>query len=440
MEALCALFDSVSWFGELISRTNDKDQELCTLSATVSSIYASVRAFVADMSLQERQMVFASNVVWPELLEELKKCDEVIKRNVQASEAARLEDISNTAGPISSVRRRLSNVSTAGRVAGRETLEAIGSKLGKVGGFFRLPVDELDIIRQCCKELDRLVPILQLAIVAHGATGAGRGVKRPLQDYRGSSALEPLSRCSRPAALAGDAAGGPGPHHLDEVLLQLVSDFPAARGVELAVLTVEELRRASAATASTSLETIASGGSESGSSPNTKVFGRQELRDKVPRQLTMVHEPGKKPEPFSRFVSRDHFTLEVLPEQEAPESSPTQDTLDMPTLAMGGITASPESQAATLAMGGASPSQRTEDLSRRPIAMAKGMTRSGLHLRLSAETMWRWKDKDTAVELHVGDRIALLLESPPGTYIPGPQRDLQEDEARCLLGVEFQRR
>mmetsp|Transcript_64545 Transcript_64545/g.114785 ORF Transcript_64545/g.114785 Transcript_64545/m.114785 type:complete len:447 (-) Transcript_64545:41-1381(-) len=439
MEALCGLFETVSCLGDLLSRSDSKDQELCSLSNTVESISASVRAFVADMTLEERQDVFQSNKVWSDLLEQLKKCDKVIRRNLEASSQAdlnRLEDELSAGTALTSFRRRLSNVTTAGRAAGRETLEALSGRMGRLGSMFRLPEDELTIIRESSKELSRLVPILQLAILAHGP----RGTKRAHPGSNGRQAIQP----SRPRfeALAGDAAGGPGPPPTDDLVLQLVSDYPAARGVELPVLRTDELRSSSTAASSTSVETVGSASENgTGSGASRKVFGRQELRDKVPRQLTMIHEPGQPPQSFSRFVSRDLFVVEVLPESTPTESDPIadQDTMEMPTLVMNGISASPDSLPATLVMGGISQSPPRVEAARRAIAMATGMARSGLHLQIAGETKWCWRDKDVAIEMCVGDRIALLLESPPGSYTPGPQRDLEADEARCLLGVEFHR-
>lgn len=445
MEALCGLFETFTCVGDVLSRSESKDQELRSLSNTVESISASVRDFIADMSLEERQYVFQSNKVWSDLLEQLKRCDKVIRRNLEAnsqSDLSRLEDDLRAGTTVSSFRRRLSNVTTAVRASARETGEALSGRMGRLGTtVFRLPEDELTIIRESSKELSRLVPILQLAILAHGA----RGVKRAHSGSNGRVTIEPLGSRPRFEALAGDAAGGPGPRPppADDLVLKLVSDYPAAAGVELPVLRTDELRSSSTAASSTSVETVGSASETgTGSATNRKVFGRQELRDKVPRQLSMRYEPGQPAQPFSRFVSRDLFLVEVLPEVMPPESDPIadQDTMEMPTLVMNGISSTPDSQAAaTLVMGGISQSPPRVEAARRAIAMATGMARAGLHLQIAGETKWCWKDKDIPIEMYIGDRIALLLESPPGSYTPGPQRDLEAEEARCLLGVEFHR-
>jgi len=133
----------------------------------------------------------------------------------------------------------------------------------------------------------------------------------------------------------------------------------------------------------------------------------------------------------SRFVSRDLLLLE---ESSTPTPSPApspmrmpQASIDAPTLEFG----DDYEESGTLVMGGA------VAMPPRALATAKGLCKAGLHCRSSGETLWRWMAQDKEKELHVGDHIALLLESPPGSLTPGPTRDLEAHEVTCLLGVEL---
>merc|ERR1719401_2148630 len=95
---------------------------------------------------------------------------------------------------------------------------------------------------------------------------------------------------------------------------------------------------------------------------------------------------------------------------------------------------------ATLEWGdhGVAPQQPVLAIVEAPLAVATPLTAGGLHVRAAGMTRWQWMAKDKRVDIHPGDRIAILLESPPGSANPGPPRDLEAEEATCLLGIELQ--
>merc|ERR1719440_2256604 len=158
-----------------MGRSSEKNQELATLIASVESITASVKAFAEDLLPEERDAAFYSNKVFPELLKQLKLCDEVIGKRYEAIEnasaqAARALPAPAREGMVSCRTIALSCLKKGFRSYGREALEAFSSKLGAFSSLLRLPEDELAVIRCASGELQRLVPLLHLAITAHQST------------------------------------------------------------------------------------------------------------------------------------------------------------------------------------------------------------------------------------------------------------------------------
>eukprot|EP00931_Biecheleriopsis_adriatica_P048884 TRINITY_DN28248_c0_g1_i1.p1 TRINITY_DN28248_c0_g1~~TRINITY_DN28248_c0_g1_i1.p1 ORF type:complete len:440 (+),score=107.04 TRINITY_DN28248_c0_g1_i1:53-1321(+) len=413
METLFGLFDAFSTVGEVLARSEEKDQELSILVCTVASVNQSVRTFADGLPDEDRNYVFNSNQVFPELAKVLQKGKEVIdKHEKRQLENARVEAIEDkNGGPTGGLKKLLTSGMRQGSRTIQEGLEALNSKIGSLGSsVFRLPEDELEVLRQANGDITRLLPQLQLAITSVALRrGSDRGTKRKADDAQ----LE----------ISADAAAGASKEAQARVPLlhlQLVSDAPGVPQASLSALTTRELRPLSACTSSTtSLDSTKSGdeGPLSCTDGIRLVFGRQELKNKVPKELEMAPAKGAPPQPISRFVSREFLMLEVVENFEAP--APTQEQ-------------------ATLAWGVCDSQAPGDTLSEGCLAKASGLTASGLHLRKCGETRWGWLSKDVKADIQKGDRIAVLLESPPGSAIPGPQKDLEADEATCLLGLELE--
>lgn len=417
METLFALFDTVAGIGEVLSRSEDKDQELQKLSCTVESVSQSVRTFSDTLPLQDRDKVFNSNQVFLQLAKVLQRCKQVILDSYQKNiQNIAIQDQNGQSGDTSSsyLKGILKNGLRQGTRTLQEVLEVTSSRMGSLGtGLLRLPEDELAVLRQANADIMSLLPQLQLAMSASLAA-YGHGTKRKACDW-----LDAPQEAAIAIANSGEEA--------PLLVLQLVTDVPGVQPDGLAALSTKDMRPMSAASTASleSNEGKGDGGNSGcvsdsstgvGSEELVKlVFGRQELRDKVPEVLSLPPRKGAAPQPLSRFVSRDLMMLEVprLP-------GATQDSLDMATLALG-----------CDAEVGAEMSSH--------LACACGLTVQGLHLRTAGETRWKWLRRDEKAEIRRGDRIAVLLESPPGSSTPAPQRDLEAQEATCLLGMELRR-
>lgn len=428
METLFGLFDTVACIGEVLSRSEDKDQELQKLSSTVESVSQSVRTFSAALPLQDRDRVFNSNQVFPQLAKVLQRCKQIVLESYQKNiQNIAIQDQNGQSENTNSsfLKGMLKNGMRQGSRTIQEILEVASSKMGNLGpSMLRLPEDELALLRQANADIMTLLPQLQLAMSASLAANGqpGHGTKRKAEEW--------LEAPQKPA-IASDA-GFPlsSTNSAEEaplLLLQLVTDVPGVPPTTMPALSTKEMRPMSAAS-TTSLDSnegrgdggTADGGNgcviDSAGSEHVKVvFGRHELRDKVPESLSLPAKKGAAAQPLSRFVSRDFMMLEV-PQPPAP----VQDSLDMATLALGCDT---EVGADMLIH----------------LARACGLTAQGMHLRTVGETKWKWLGRDEKAEIRGGDRIAVLLESPPGSSITAPQRDLEAHEATCLLGIELRR-
>lgn len=69
-----------------------------------------------------------------------------------------------------------------------------------------------------------------------------------------------------------------------------------------------------------------------------------------------------------------------------------------------------------------------------PIASISGLVR-GLHLQQGRGTAWRWLEQGQASPVCHGDRVALLIDAPPGVS----NQTLTLQEATVLLFVQFER-
>jgi len=448
MDALFSLFDVVAGVGELLGRSEEKDQELDTLASSVESISQSVRMFAVGLPIDERDEAFCCNKVFAQLVGHLTLCKDIIERHKNRVGQQQLPPpaLDNGQAQSSTTFRfiRQSLVSQSSRTV-REGLEVLSGKLGALGGF-ALPEDELEIMRKAGQELHRLVPVLMLAISVYRP----RAQKRSLEcdNLLPATAHQDLWRrsISSSASEVERAVALPGNHAVAEVepslQLQLVSDHPAARtGPPLPALNMAELRPIVAASSS-SLESAVQGAAPDAAQATSRqlVFGRQELKDRVPKSITLTSK-GIAPQPLSRFVSRDLFALDVPLASTLVEEP--EDSLNMSTLVFGddGSSAGDDLLGATLAWGCGDTGSALSGKAVKPpppLAEAMGLSTAGLHVRTAGETRWQWMPKERKVEVRQGDRIAILLESPPGSSNPGPPKDLELHEATCLLGIELQ--
>jgi len=458
MEVLGSLFETVACFGAFLGRSDEKTQEMGNLIVLVESISSSVKAFAGDLLPEEREDAFRSNAVFPELVKQMKLCEEVINKRFEAIERAaavqaralpapsRVSTVSHSSSGASATSSIIAGLKQGIRSWSREGVEAMSGKLGSLSNCLQLPEDELVVMQSSSKAMRKLVPLLNLAISTHTSRGRRRlsvssaeseapTPKRPrhaLQDGQPTSVEFAVSCPSEGASASRPRT----PEREPNFFLQLVSDSPVARTCELPALTALDLRPARTNLSTTSLDTTGSGSEPSAhlSSPSTKkLFGRHELRERVPRPFMLPVQNGAQAQlqHVSRFVSRDLFLLEetLLP-PPSPARIAVQASLEEATLVMDPFALD---DSGTLPMGGAAmPEAETHEL-----VTAKSLCKTGLHCRSSGETLWRWVAQDTETALHTGDRIALLLESPPGSFTPGPARDLQAHEVTCLLGVEF---
>eukprot|EP00929_Paragymnodinium_shiwhaense_P103998 TRINITY_DN67926_c0_g1_i2.p1 TRINITY_DN67926_c0_g1~~TRINITY_DN67926_c0_g1_i2.p1 ORF type:complete len:447 (+),score=107.09 TRINITY_DN67926_c0_g1_i2:97-1437(+) len=441
MEALWSLFEVVGGVNEVFERSQVKDEEVSTLTTIVQSIWQSISGFFEGKTQEERDQLYHSNMVWSQLMQQLQACHEVLAkhRKAAAQDAPMLQDsVAAEARPVASAVRR--SLGQAQRTM-REGMEALSGKLGAIGtAVLKLPEDELAIIKQASSELQRLVPLLQLAITTQQPSAAAgpRGTKRSLEDASPSSngngsangSGVGVPQLSDGPALGGRSLSAESFQDLPAVKLELTSEGPAARGVELASLTLQDLRPG-VSQSTTSLDSNAAGGdatSPGGSSSSARRFrcGRAELANRVPNTLSMSGPGGPRTarRPYGAFISRDLFVLEV------PTLAPASLDVDAATLAFGG----PDLTAATLAWG-TPESYNMPAATPPPVGFVSGLTKGGLHVRRLNETAWKWSSESEQVELFEGDTIALLMESPPSSEQPAPQRTLADSEARLLLGM-----
>ncbi|CAJ1424136.1 unnamed protein product [Effrenium voratum] len=334
------LFEAATWIGEVLARSEEKDNELSMLGWSVTSVTQSIRTFSDNLPEEDRQYVFTSNQVFPQLAIVLKSAKQVLEKY----QAPMLEDQKIVQEKQSNGFRALfSNSMKQGSRTLQEGLEAISSKIGRASGILRLPEDELGNIRQANSDISRLLPQLQLAISALSIRGSKRQAETMLERPQ-------VQRCRTVQLGDGDAAGtgnsGTSPEPLaapqssEEVNkrplleLKLVSEAHFASDTELPCLTTRDLRPVTAASTA-SLESEEK--SESSAAQVRLVLGRQELRDKV--TLNVPKPGGAGSLPISRFVSRDHLQIDV---PEAQAHLPTQDSIQMATLAWGNFDDSQE--------------------------------------------------------------------------------------------------
>jgi len=427
MDALCGLFETISTVGEVLGRSEAKDQELSCLSSTVNSISASVQTFANSLPPEERENAFNSNKIFSNLLEQMQKCAEVVY-GPQTAVHPQFKELLNKPQL-----RQIGSGQTGGGLTKvvkgimTEGLEVLSGKLGGLGSLLRLPEDELEKVREASRELQRMVPLLQLAISAYTLP---RGVKRPLE----TDTSRPQQHLRLQTPSARELVDIDQREDLPVVYMQPISDL--SWGVDrLPELTTDMLRPASAALSSNSLD--------SNDAASRKVFGRQEVKDKLPQgcQLPLPAAAGVNNgatgamQPLFRFISRDHFALEPLA-LPVPQEPAVQGSLDMDTLVFG---VPDDLGGATLGFGFDQPEEDPHGGPVEPeLAIITGMNANGVHVKLAGETVWRWLAKKTTCRLKANDVIGVLLESPPGSnQNAGITVDLPDEKVRCLLGLQL---
>lgn len=313
-----------------------------------------------------------------------------------------------------------------------EGLEVLSGRLGSLGNLVHLPEDELATIREASRELERLVPLLALAIQVHNQRGQKRAYSH---DCLPSRAQVPklLDAPSSETLRTSQASFSLSAKEVPELHMQLVSDHPSARsGTPLPVLNTREMRLREGS--SSSIESSPKHHISMDDRDELRVcrlsFGRLEVKDKAPVSITVTSKGNMAPQPILRFVSRELFVLEV---PAAPLAMPPCDSMGGATLQMG--CEGDDLSFATLAFG----SDDIAPSAPEPLAFAIGVSQNGLHLRKAGQQRWCWIAKDVKADLREGDCIAVLLESPPGSSQCGPPKDLEEKDVTCLLGLELKR-
>mmetsp|Transcript_95507 Transcript_95507/g.169594 ORF Transcript_95507/g.169594 Transcript_95507/m.169594 type:complete len:440 (+) Transcript_95507:56-1375(+) len=438
MDALLGIFEAVACVSDVVSRIEDKDHELAALAGTVKSISQSVQTFAESLDVQEREQAFNSNQVFPDLMKALADCKLVIAK-YSAKAAEMVDSIKDVNG--SSVAGALKNGWKNTTRTFQEGLEVLGGKFGHISGLLQLPEDELEILRKAHSELQRLLGPLQIAMqtrMMQQVQGLKRAAASELaapdacrprlalsdENGRGGLRAEPLE--DKPPAATKVAA-----EEAPRLLLHLVSDEASLSSSRLSVLSTKELRPASAtvwqtATSTTSLDsngTKAEAQDAEDDGSLEVVFGRQEIRgeDKVPLSLSMPQKPGGPLEPLWRFVSRD-FLLFNIPQPVAP----TQDSMDMATLAFG-VSESPDLLTESSSSDGR-------------LATISGLSAQGIYFRKALQSRWRWLSKNETHAMHEGDRVAVVVRSTQQDIdTPLPQQDHEGEEVTCLLGIEIRR-
>ena len=64
------------------------------------------------------------------------------------------------------------------------------------------------------------------------------------------------------------------------------------------------------------------------------------------------------------------------------------------------------------------------------------MHETGLHIRRKGETRWRFNARGEKVEVMPGDRVALVMVSPPGLVKRPPLQDLEAEQLHSWVRAE----
>lgn len=200
---------------------------------------------------------------------------------------------------------------------------------------------------------------------------------------------------------------------LPSLFLKLMSDCPRMVGYEFPEIGLVELR---------SLEAVMDGLGRKDCSLFTcsggkYFFGRKELRGKLPTNFALpstrlsVKTAGGFQCPVHRLVSRDFFSIELVPQKPQHGSD---------------------------FWVASSSAMCLDKHARPPLAIVTGVS-TGLHVCDDVqEKLWRWVPDGIQVVVQEGARIAVLLaDSSSGGMKSVRKQDTKADDAICLLGLEF---
>lgn len=73
---------------------------------------------------------------------------------------------------------------------------------------------------------------------------------------------------------------------------------------------------------------------------------------------------------------------------------------------------------------------------RGPLVFVEGIS-NGVHVRSAGQGTWKWVPHGQALAAGRGDRIALLLEAPPGSFAQAQPQEYTVDTANAILFLDF---
>ena len=219
MESLFGLLEASRWISEVLGREELKGGELSELRFSVASVSQSINLFSESLPPEDKEFVFKSNQVFPELAKVLSSAKQVLEKFSPAA-------IEN--GKQAKEKGGLKSMLSASMKQGSRTLqdglEAISGGVGNLASdWLGLPEDQLGSIRQANMDIQKLLPQLQLAIsaVSIRSTFSSNG-------KRSAETMLESEQVQRPRMADGEVAGQDLPVESEVkrplVELKLVSD------------------------------------------------------------------------------------------------------------------------------------------------------------------------------------------------------------------------
>jgi len=147
------------------------------------------------------------------------------------------------------------------------------------------------------------------------------------------------------------------------------------------------------------------------------IFGREEVRDRLPRLLRRM----------IAYVSRHLFVISMC-EDKASNSVQEPGVVD-DVQHMRQVDDEDDD-------GGGGDEVIGSGDSRGPTLFVEGIS-NGVHVRRARQGTWKWLPLGQAHAAGCGDRVAMLLEAPPGSFQPAGPRDYAIDAASAILFFEF---
>lgn len=457
------LLEATKRLGHVLSRREEKEDEIQALTTMVRSICESMQSFTTGYSQVELTELFNSNSVFQEALDHVRRCEEILLNHETQNKvkAASIMDggcgtsWSSTSGP-------LRRVAEHGRELLAESIEAFSGHVGsKIGSMMRLPPDALVRIQNASAALQHMVPFLHMAINASAIARAVSGPTtsdqaspstrqhhlpdrisglsqatlapalsrsvtvpehgRPSSGSRTLSlgnlsdtscdhcALEPASKVARTERGPSEGNVAAAAANVPRWQLQIRSELACPEDGTLAPFCIGELRW------------------DEASSPLQRLLGRAELVARVPK--AWLH-PVMPHHHVINYISRDHFVIEV---RQAPGAPVNADILQAATLSLPHVD---DTLGDTLSL----PTGSDDTLDAATVGVIKPLSKlsGGTHILDVASQTWKWVRRGECCTIREGDRLALLLHPVPGSTLPDCLRDgIGVNEARCLLGIDF---